>query len=104
MTSKVLKVLKVLNFSGAGEGNTFRCTFTGAAVNPHTLAPNDPHPCATQGRDVRVSLHEARRWANWRGGWPRSRQRKTAMVWLSTLRSVRLVRCQGSRAQRRLRR
>jgi len=32
MTSKVLKVLKVLNFSGDGEGNTFTCTFTGAAA------------------------------------------------------------------------
>jgi hypothetical protein len=30
----VLKVLKVLNFSGAGEGNTFTCTFTG----------DEPHP------------------------------------------------------------
>ena len=34
MTSKVLKVLKVLNFSGDGEGNTFTCPFTG----------DDPHP------------------------------------------------------------
>ena len=32
MASKVLKVLKVLNFSGDGEGNTFTCTFTGAAA------------------------------------------------------------------------
>jgi hypothetical protein len=32
VTSKVLKVLKVLNFSGDGEGNTFTCTFTGAAA------------------------------------------------------------------------
>ena len=47
--AKVLKVLKVLNFSGTGIINTFRCPFTGGAVNPHTLAPNDPHPNATQG-------------------------------------------------------
>jgi hypothetical protein len=40
MTSKVLKVL---NFSGAGEGNTFTCTFTGAAVNPHP-DPERPSP------------------------------------------------------------
>jgi len=30
--AKVLKVLKVLNFSGDGKGNTFTCTFTGAAA------------------------------------------------------------------------
>ncbi len=27
----------------------FTFTFTGAAVNPHSPAPNDPHPNATQG-------------------------------------------------------
>jgi len=37
MTSKVLKVLKVLNFSGTGKTNIFTCTFTAAAVNPYTL-------------------------------------------------------------------
>jgi len=31
MGSKVLKVLKVLNFSGTGTINIFTCTFTGAA-------------------------------------------------------------------------
>src|SRR5215208_2181614 len=41
VTSKVLKVLKVLNFSGAGEGNTFTCTFTftgGGAEGPDPVA------------------------------------------------------------------
>ena len=38
--SKVLKVLKVLNFSGAGEGNIFMCTFT----------DDDPRPDATTPR------------------------------------------------------
>jgi hypothetical protein len=37
--SKVLKVLKVLNFPGTGKSNTFTCTFTGAAAE-------DPEPAA----------------------------------------------------------
>jgi hypothetical protein len=38
---KVLKVLKVLNFSGAGEANNFTCTFTftgGGAEGPDPVA------------------------------------------------------------------
>ena len=38
--SKVLKVLKVLNFSGTGKTNIFTCTFTGAAERPDP-APRD---------------------------------------------------------------
>src|SRR5688500_4696520 len=37
---KVLKVLKMLNFSGAGKSNIFAST----GDDPHRLAPNDPQP------------------------------------------------------------
>ncbi len=41
----MLKVLKVLNFSGGGEGNTFTCTFTG----------DDPHPLLARPRGYPVA-------------------------------------------------
>ena len=46
--SKVLKVLKVLNFCGAGWSNTFECTFTFACTGGVAEAP-DP---ASVGRSL----------------------------------------------------
>jgi hypothetical protein len=43
----VLKVLKVLNFWGAGKSNTFKFAFTGAAVDPRPLPRTTLTPTAT---------------------------------------------------------